>query len=179
MTTLVTGDAFGNAGVSRTVSLVGLLAPKQLTLDANVASAPVSIKMLIESRAVRGEGITMMKSLCVALALSVVSISSTFASPAPTKTAEHATRVEISVTEKGFQPEQIKVPANKPVTLVFRRTTDKTCAKQVVIKISDTQKIEKDLPLNKTVEIAATFPKAGHLSYTCSMDMIRGTLTVL
>lgn len=121
----------------------------------------------------------MMKSLCVALALSVVSISSTFANPAPAKTAERATRVEITVTEKGFEPEQIKVPANKPVTLVFRRTTDKTCAKQVVIKISDTRKIEKDLPLNKTVEIAATFPKAGQLSYTCSMDMIRGTLTVI
>ena len=126
----------------------------------------------------RGEGIPMMKSLCVALAVSLVSISSAFANPAPTKTAERATRIEIAVTEKGFEPEQIKVPANKPVTLVFRRTTDKTCAKKVVIKVSDTQKIEKDLPLNNTVEVSTTFPKAGRLSYTCSMDMIRGTLTV-
>jgi plastocyanin domain-containing protein len=179
VTMLVTGDAFGNADVSRALSRVGPLAPKHVAPGCDVASAPVSIKLTIGTRAVRGEGITMMKSLCVALALSVVSISSTFANPAPAKTAERATRVEITVTEKGFEPEQIKVPANKPVTLVFRRTTDKTCAKQVVIKISDTQKIEKDLPLNKTVEIAATFPKAGQLSYTCSMDMIRGTLTVI
>ncbi|MGE0396511.1 MAG: cupredoxin domain-containing protein [Kofleriaceae bacterium] len=129
--------------------------------------------------AVRGEGITMMKSVCVALTLSLVGVSSAFANPAPTKAAERATRIEISVTEKGFEPEQIKVAANKPVTLVFRRTTDKPCAKKVVIKISDTQKIEKDLPLNNTVEVSTTFPKAGQLSYTCSMDMIRGTLTVL
>ena len=112
-------------------------------------------------------------------AIRAPAISAAFANPAPAKTAERAVRVEISVTENGFEPEQIKVPANKPVTLVFRRTTDKTCAKKVVIKISDTKKIEKDLPLNTTVEVSTTFPKAGQLSYTCSMDMIRGTLTVL
>lgn len=121
----------------------------------------------------------MMKSLYVALTFSIVGVSTSFADPAPTKATERAHRIEITVTEKGFEPEQIKVPANKSVTLVFRRTTDKTCAKKVVIKISDTQKIEKDLPLDRSVEIAATFPKAGQLSYTCSMDMIRGTLTVL
>jgi plastocyanin domain-containing protein len=119
-----------------------------------------------------------MKLLCVALALSLASLSSAFANP-PTKTTDRAQRVEITVTEKGFEPDQIKVSANKPVTLVFRRTTEKTCAKKVVIKVSDTQKIEKDLPLDTVVEVNATFPKAGQLSYTCSMNMIRGTLSVL
>lgn len=119
-----------------------------------------------------------MKTLSLVLALSLASVAPVIANPAP-KAAERTPRIEITVTEKGFEPEQIKVAAKKPVTLVFRRTTDKTCAKQVVIKVSDTQKIEKDLPLNKTVEVSATFPKSGQLSYTCSMDMIRGTLTVL
>lgn len=36
----------------------------------------------------------------------------------------------------------------------------------------------RDLRLDKPVEIAATFPKAGKLGYACGMDMIKGTITV-
>lgn len=63
-------------------------------------------------------------------------------------------------------------------TLVFERKSDQTCAKQVVIKMADGSKIEKDLPLNTPVEIAATFPTAGKLGYACGMDMVKGTITV-
>lgn len=85
---------------------------------------------------------------------------------------------EIDVTEKGFEPGDLPVPAGKPVTLVFNRKTDETCAKKIVLDMGDGNKVEKDLPLNKPVEIATTFPKAGKLSYACSMDMMKGTITV-
>lgn len=88
------------------------------------------------------------------------------------------TRFEITVTEKGFEPEDTAVPAGKPVTLVFERKTDKTCAKEVILTMDDGTKIEKALPLNTPVEIAATFPKAGKLGYACGMDMVRGTVVV-
>ncbi|CAN5917800.1 hypothetical protein BH11MYX2_BH11MYX2_04650 [soil metagenome] len=84
----------------------------------------------------------------------------------------------ISVTEKGFEPDNVKVPAAQPVTLVFDRKTDKTCAKEVVINVGDGKTIKKDLPLDKPVEVAVTFPKAGALTYSCGMDMLHGTLTV-
>ncbi|HSN25885.1 MAG TPA: cupredoxin domain-containing protein [Kofleriaceae bacterium] len=85
---------------------------------------------------------------------------------------------EIDVTEKGFEPADLPVPAGKPVTLVFNRKTDETCAKKIVLDMGDGNKVEKDLPLNKPVEIATTFPKAGKLSYACGMDMMKGTITV-
>ena len=87
-------------------------------------------------------------------------------------------RFEIAVTANGFEPADVKVPAGIPVTLVFERKTDETCAKQVVVDLPDGTKLERPLPLGKPVEIAATFPKAGKIGYACGMDMAHGTLTV-
>ncbi len=98
--------------------------------------------------------------------------------PAPAPVASVATRVEISVTERGFEPDNIAVAAGKPVTLVFLRKTDHTCAKEVVVTLDATTRIKKPLPLATPVEIVATFPKAGKLTYACGMDMISGTITV-
>lgn len=93
------------------------------------------------------------------------------------KTAAGGDRFDITVTKDGFTPEDISVPAAKPVTLVFERKTDETCAKQVILDV-DGKKIEKELPLNTPVEVAVTFPKAGKLTYACGMDMEHGTITV-
>jgi plastocyanin domain-containing protein len=97
------------------------------------------------------------------------------AKPAPTVVTD---RVAITVTEKGFEPDGIRVAAGKPVTLVFTRKTDNTCAKEVVIEQADGTKIEKPLPLDQPIEIATTFPTAGTLAYACGMDMVKGTITV-
>ena len=99
-----------------------------------------------------------------------------------TAVADHAapkpSRIAISVTTSGFDPDHIAVPANKPVTLVVTRKTESTCAKSIVITQADGKKLERTLPLDKPVEIAVTFPKAGTLTYACSMDMIKGTIVV-
>ena len=91
--------------------------------------------------------------------------------------ADHPVRFDITVTEHGFQPEAIKVPAGKPVALVFVRKTDKTCAKEVRLRVGD-KTIERALPRDTAVEIDVTFPKAGTLVYACAMDMVHGTITV-
>ena len=67
---------------------------------------------------------------------------------------------------------------NFEVTLVFRRKTDATCAKDVVVHVDETQKIEKALPLDQPVEIVATFPRPGALTYACGMDMVKGHIHV-
>ena len=100
------------------------------------------------------------------------------ASTPPAAKATDASKIDISVTEKGFEPESVDVPAGKPVTIVFTRKTDQTCAKEIVLTMDDGQKIEKKLPLNTPVEIAATFPKAGKLGYACGMDMVKGIIVV-
>ena len=114
----------------------------------------------------------MLKLLPVMLSLGLVAPA--FAD-APTK---KPARIEVSVTKRGFDPDSITVPANQPVTLVFTRKTDETCTKSVVLTLDDGKKIERALPLDKPVEIAMTFPKAGKLGYSCSMDMAKGVIVV-
>ena len=82
------------------------------------------------------------------------------------------------MTTHGFDPDAINVPAKKPVTLVFTRKTDQTCTKSVVLTLGDGKKVERELPLDKPVEVAVTFPKAGKLGYACSMNMTKGIIVV-
>lgn len=116
-----------------------------------------------------------MKSLAVALVFTVMSAACAKDSD---KAGSTSTRLAIVVTEKGFEPADVTVPAGKPVTLVFTRKTEQTCAKEVILVMGDGTKVEKQLPLDKPVEIAATFPAAGKLGYACGMDMVKGTITV-
>jgi plastocyanin domain-containing protein len=93
-------------------------------------------------------------------------------------TAKKGEKVEITVTEKGFEPDKVTVKKGEPVELVFTRTTDKTCIKEVVLDTGAPKKIQKALPLNKPVTIKTKFAKAGSLSYACNMNMFSGTVTV-
>ncbi len=55
-------------------------------------------------------------------------------------------RFELAVTDSGFTPNSITIPAGSPVTLVVTRKTDQTCAKEIVFPA---QGIRKPLPLNE------------------------------
>ena len=88
---------------------------------------------------------------------------------------ETARTVELSVTNKGFEPSNITVKKGEPVHLVVTRKTDQTCATSIDIKDAG---IHKDLPLNKAVAIDFTPEKAGELRYVCGMGMMGGVLLV-
>jgi plastocyanin domain-containing protein len=111
-----------------------------------------------------------MKSMFVLLAL----VAPALADPAPKRTD----RIEVAVTKRGFDPDTITVPAKRAVTLVFTRKTDETCTKSVVITLDDGKTLERPLPLDKPVEIAVTFPRAGKLGYACTMGMSKGIIVV-
>jgi plastocyanin domain-containing protein len=83
--------------------------------------------------------------------------------------------VAITVTDKGFEPAEVQVPAGKPITLVFTRKTNQTCATEVVW--ADT-KAQTKLPLNKPVVVKLPARDAGTLDYACAMDMIKGKVVV-
>jgi thiol-disulfide isomerase/thioredoxin len=93
--------------------------------------------------------------------------------------AIHATveppQVAIRATENGFEPANTEVPAGTMVRLVFTRTTDDTCATEILLDVGDSH-VEKELPLDTPVTIAVTF-SAGTHTYRCGMDMFRGTIT--
>jgi plastocyanin domain-containing protein len=86
-----------------------------------------------------------------------------------------ASTVHIKVTDTGFEPEKITVKKDTPVHLAFLRTSDKTCATEVLIP---DQKIKKDLPLNKEVTVDLTFKKDGEVTFMCGQKMMKGTIVV-
>lgn len=94
----------------------------------------------------------------------------------PPTQAKAPRTVELKVTEKGFEPTPVTVKKGEPLRLHVTRTTDETCAKEMILPDYN---IEKELPLNKAVDIDFTPTKAGKLKYGCSMGMmIAGILIV-
>ena len=98
--------------------------------------------------------------------------------PATKATKMAPEKVEIAVTDKGFEPDKLTVKKGEPVELVFTRKTDQTCIKEVVLDTGASKKVQKSLPLNKPVVIKTKFTKAGDLKYVCGMNMFSGTVTV-
>ena len=86
-----------------------------------------------------------------------------------------AQRVAIKVTDQGFEPAVVTVHVGQPVTLLVTRTTDQTCATELVMK---GEHIHQALPLDREVAITFTPTQQGDLDYACGMDMIKGTVRV-
>ena len=108
-----------------------------------------------------------MRKLLVALAL--FSASPALGEPAP--------KVEIKVTDAGFEPSQVKAKKGKPVTLVFTRTTDRTCITAVDIPDENIKALQ--LPLGKPVAVTVTPKKAGVEPFHCTaMGMGNGKIVV-
>ncbi len=83
--------------------------------------------------------------------------------------------VEMTVTEDGFVPSKVKANKGEKVRLVVTRKTDRTCAKEIVIKGYG---INQPLPLDKPVTVELTPKASGEIKYACGMDMISGVLLV-
>jgi plastocyanin domain-containing protein len=117
---------------------------------------------------------------CLRLALVSLLLSFALALGACTAGAEEGplgNRVEMVVTEKGFEPQNIRVKQGEPVTLIITRKTDTTCATEVVI---DEYNVRAKLPLNQPVTVNFTPRKSGKLKYGCAMrKMIGGVITIL
>ena len=84
-------------------------------------------------------------------------------------------RVAIRADEKGFTPSSVTVEKGKPATLVFTRTSDATCATQVVFPDLN---IKKDLPLNKPVDVEVPTSAPRTLSFACGMNMFKGSVVI-
>jgi plastocyanin domain-containing protein len=85
-------------------------------------------------------------------------------------------KVAVAVTAKGFEPERIPAKKGQPLTLAITRTTDKTCARDIVFQGQDGKTA---LPLNKTVEVSYTPKASGEIKFGCAMGMmVSGVLAV-
>jgi plastocyanin domain-containing protein len=111
--------------------------------------------------------------------LAVLASLALLASPAlaADKAPAAGRRVEIKVTDAGFEPREVKLRKGEAATLVFTRLTDATCIKAVDIPDENVKKLE--LRLNKPASVTITPKKAGVEAFHCSaMGMGNGRLVV-
>ena len=62
-----------------------------------------------------------------------------------------------------------------PASITFLRTTDKTCATEVVFPTLD---IKRALPLNEAITIEFSPKQPGEIAFVCGMNMLKGTVVV-
>ncbi|HEX6189034.1 MAG TPA: cupredoxin domain-containing protein [Pyrinomonadaceae bacterium] len=81
----------------------------------------------------------------------------------------------VKITTRGYEPYVLKFRRGIRTRVTFVRTTDATCANEVVFPEFG---IRRELPLNQPVAITLTPTKKGEFSFTCGMNMMRGKLIV-
>lgn len=84
-------------------------------------------------------------------------------------------KVNVLVNENGFSPSLITAGKGGPLMLEFTRTTERTCAKQVVIPALG---ISKDLPLNSPVTVHVPADQPGTYTFQCGMGMLKGSVVI-
>jgi plastocyanin domain-containing protein len=84
-------------------------------------------------------------------------------------------QTKVIVDDKGFTPSHVELQKGQAASLVFVRTTDDTCAKEVVFP---DLKLEKDLPLRTAVAIDIPTGDARTLTFQCGMAMYKSAVVI-
>lgn len=85
---------------------------------------------------------------------------------------------DVTADDHGFSPPSFKLAGGGPGshgTVTFIRTTDKTCATEVVFP---DLKLEKKLPLNEVVSVELPTDAPKTLTFQCGMAMYKGAVVV-
>ncbi len=81
-------------------------------------------------------------------------------------------RVAIEANKDGYNPAKVTGKPGEKLVLVFTRTFDADCIKQ--LKAPDGKMV--DLPMNQPVEVPVTVPQTGEVGFACGMDMFHGVV---
>ena len=105
----------------------------------------------------------------------VAPTASSTGTPAGNRGGANIQSARIVVSEQGFEPARTALRAGTPARLTFVRTTDETCATEVVVPSLD---VRRALPLNEPVVIEFIPGRAGEIGFVCGMDMLKGVVVV-
>ena len=83
--------------------------------------------------------------------------------------------VQVIADENGFKPSSVTFKKGETASLVFTRTTDDTCATEVVFPELD---VKKDLPKGKAVTIEVPTDKEQKLTFQCGMGMYKSSVVI-
>lgn len=90
--------------------------------------------------------------------------------------ADDTRTVEITVTDRGYEPSRIELENGESVRLSFTNKAKSECAASVE---SEELGIERtELPPGKTTVIEITAERPGEFTFACSMGMLKGTVVV-
>jgi plastocyanin domain-containing protein len=84
-------------------------------------------------------------------------------------------KVAVTVGQDGFSPSNVTARKGQPLTLEFKRITDKTCATQVAFPELN---LTKDLPLNTAVAIQIPTEQTRTLTFQCGMGMYKSSVVI-
>ena len=108
--------------------------------------------------------------------LVLLTFSFSFLSAGSLHAKDASQNIEITVTDKGFEPKSVDVKPGTDVTLQVTRKSELTCATQIQVP---SKKILKELPLNKTVTIDLGVVKKGEIRFGCSENMMESAKIVV
>jgi hypothetical protein len=94
------------------------------------------------------------------------------AAPAPAQPIP-ADAIAIRVTQHGYDPPRLEIPAGQPVKLAFVRDGSPNCGSEVLFPSLG---IRKALPMNSTVVVELPAQAAGEIAFSCGMGMFRGMI---
>jgi plastocyanin domain-containing protein len=83
---------------------------------------------------------------------------------------------EVTVTQKGFEPDRIEVAPGQQVLLRITRKAQETCADAVDVQGDPVRHM---LPLDKAVDVKLTAPQSGEIAFACPMKMVQGAIAVV
>jgi plastocyanin domain-containing protein len=83
--------------------------------------------------------------------------------------------VAVKAGVNGFDPWRIEARAGEPLVLVVTRTTDDTCATELVIPEAG---VDAQLPLWKPVRVELTPSRSGTLRFACARKTFQGEIDV-
>jgi hypothetical protein len=83
--------------------------------------------------------------------------------------------VQVIADDNGFKPSSVTFKKGAPASLVFTRTSDNTCATEVVFPELN---VKKDLPKDKPVTIDIPTDKDQKLTFQCGMGMYKSAVVI-
>ena len=116
--------------------------------------------------------------LAAAVAVSLVGCKKDGGGASTSATAAATCATCVVADERGFIPSSIDVPAGaagEMRTLTFMRTSDETCATEVVFPDLN---IKKELPLKQPVTVSIPAGDKRTYTFTCGMGMYKSAIVV-
>lgn len=114
----------------------------------------------------------MSRGLLLALLLSLAPAACKGDKPAPPLPAG---AVAVTADDKGFTPSSVSFKKGDKASLVFTRTSDDTCATEVVFPELG---IKKELPKGTPVTIDIPTEKDRRLTFQCGMGMYKSAVVI-